>query len=120
MRCLHDLIEELTTERKVRELTEAAIIVGLYKLTKLVWYDEASDMLSELNSLVNDGGQPIGLIGYGYVQLPREVRFYRRAFAEYAEEDWVESFLEKMMSTMKQQFELRGFRTVDMGEPENN
>ena len=118
MRSLHDLIEELTTEKKVRELTMAAIIVGFDKQTKFVWYDEARDMLSELNSLVNDGGKPIGLMGYA--QLPQEVRFYHRPFAEYAEEDWVEGFLKKLMSTMKQHFESQGFSAVDMREPENN
>ena len=65
-----------------------------------------------------DGGKPIGLMGYA--QLPQEVRFYHRPFAEYAEEDWVERFLKRLMSTMKQHFESQGFSAVDMGEPENN
>lgn len=89
-----DLINEMT--REAGRFTRIAIAVGFESKTKFVWaYDEKK--LNTLERLIEDGGEPVGLIAYTVSDIPgsthANLRFHSRVFAEYEGESWAADYL---------------------------
>ena len=89
-----DLINEMT--REAMKFTSIGIAVGFESTTNFVWdYDEKK--LETLERLIEDGGEPIGLIAYIVSDIPgsthANLRFHSRVFAEYTGESWAADYL---------------------------
>src|SRR5262245_58316552 len=99
-RTTKDLIEELRVEgerfqNKTADHSAVALVVGSENKPEFVWNSDRNP-LQKLNSLIEKGGEPVGLIGW-IVTLDeessrRKLRMYSRALQEYAHEEWVGSF----------------------------
>jgi hypothetical protein len=93
MKPLADLVNEL---REMSEgFTATALVVGFEATTDVVW-NRDPDPLGKLKALVEKGGEPVGMIGY--LNQGGVVAFYSRPLEEYAEEDWVQPYLERLLA----------------------
>jgi hypothetical protein len=97
MRSTADLIEELKNESD--RFTRVALVVGFEASTEFVWKGDP-EALEKLNSLVGTGGNPVGMIAY--VFDPESVTYYTRRLEEYANEEWVENYLERLIGTIEE------------------
>jgi hypothetical protein len=88
MRNTSDLINEMQKEAKNAFLV--AIAVGYHDDTKFVFSSE-KEPLRELNSLVKQGGFPIGLLRF--VKENGAIQGSYRPFDEYETEAWVGPYL---------------------------
>ncbi len=120
MRSTKDLVKELTEE--ATKLTMVAIAVGFDRETKFVFHRrdaEKANLLSELNALVEAGGEPIGLVSYLILE-PGNACFYTKPFPEYADESWVDGYLNSLMESVREIAEGMGMRSIPIGQPNRN
>jgi len=88
MRNTADLVREMLAEAKTAFLV--AIAVGFTSETKFV-FSTALRPVEELNSIVKEGGSPIGLLRFD--QEGTGIQGSYRPFAEYSNEAWVNDYL---------------------------
>ena len=110
-RSTEDIVDEMKKEaEKFDRAGIAVVFAGGDETVKvnLVASNE-SDPLSKLNDLVEEGGEPIGLIG---VRL-NPLRVSRRLFTEYEAEEWAHEELELLAEA----FGLRALRKGEENGP---
>lgn len=88
MRKTADLVQEMKNEAKNAWLV--AIAVGFPAETKFV-FSSSSHPLEDLNSLVKNGGSPIGLLRFD--KENSSVQGSYRPFEEYENESWIKEYL---------------------------
>jgi hypothetical protein len=88
MRKTADLVQEMQDEAKTAWLV--AIAVGFENETKFV-FSSGKNPLENLNKLVKLGGAPIGLLRFEKENT--SVQGSYRPFGEYANEQWVTTYL---------------------------
>lgn len=94
------LIEELRAVAVEDGIPFAAIIVGFERTTEFVlWNGDAEAALRDLNEKVERGGEPIGLAGFDLAETGGVIRM--RPFEEYADEEWVDDFLNGLAGDFK-------------------
>jgi len=107
-----DLIDELIEESKYFHFL--AIAVGFDRKTKFVEYNpkrEPHELLAELDSCVEQGGEPIGLIGLS--KLGKKGKMTSKPFIEYADEDWARDYLHTLTIQVAEEGIINGiFRDV--------
>ena len=130
-RTTKDLIDELRAEgerfqNKTADHSAVSLVVRFKNNSELVW-DSDRNPLQKLNSLIEKGGEPVGLIGW-IVALDdeessrRKLRMYSRALQEYAHEEWVGNFLSALCTTCGEQIaKVKGIEVGRrLGDPELN
>lgn len=79
IRTTKDLINELdnavTDQEAAGNSTQTALVIGFDLECKMIFYDE-SDRLNKLNTLVREGGVPLGLIKVA--RVGDDVQFFSR------------------------------------------
>lgn len=111
MRSTRDLIRELETESE--KFTRTALVVGFENRTEFVWANE-ENKLSNLNSFVKDGGEPVGLAGITIND--GSAVFYSRPLEEFKAESWVNDYLEALFGIIKASFLATGkASSMDLG-----
>ena len=96
MRSSRDLIVELNSEAE--QFTAVAIAVGFPQHTEFVFSgDEGS--VTRLDELVRDGGDPVGLLRIVISEALLQVD--ARPFTEYADETWVEDYLQSIAHSLR-------------------
>src|SRR5665647_306202 len=88
MRKTSDLVQEMQEEAKTTWLV--AIVVGFEQDTRFVFSSEKNP-LESLNKFVKTGGAPIGLLRFD--KEFSTVQGSYRPFEEYAQEEWVKTYL---------------------------
>ena len=111
-RTAKDLIDELRAEgerfqNKTADHSAVALVVAFDRNSEFVW-DSERNPLEKLNSLMEKGGEPVGLIGWivAFAEEAgsrRRLRIYSRALQEYASEEWVGNFLSALRKTCGEQ-----------------
>jgi len=111
-RTAKDLIDELRAEgerfqNKTADHSAVALVVAFEKASEFVWNSDRNP-LQKLSSLIEKGGEPVGLLGWIVVlddeeSSKRRLRIYSRALQEYASEEWVGNFLSALCSTCGEQ-----------------
>jgi hypothetical protein len=92
MRKTSDLVNEMLTEAKTTWLV--AIAVGFETETKFV-FSSSTHPLEDLNTLVKNGGAPIGLLRFEKEDTTVQGSF--RPFEEYGNEPWVAGYLSGLL-----------------------
>lgn len=107
-----DLIDELIEESKYFYFL--AIAVGFDRKTRFIEYDskrEPYELLTELDWFVEQGGEPIGLIGF--TKMGKEGKLTSKPFTEYADEDWARDYLHTLTIQVAEEGIINGiFRDV--------
>jgi hypothetical protein len=98
MRTTVDLIEELHAESIGSNV--ASLVVGFGNTTLFVCAN-AEDPLSELNEMIQNGGQPVGIIRMA--QDGPELSLVGRPLEEYAGDDWIRQYLVSLTQTFRDQ-----------------
>jgi hypothetical protein len=82
MRTTRGLIRELADEAE--RLTNLALMIGFEQHAEFVFYEPEGDerLLTELNQLIRQGGEPVGFVGF--LLGDGEGRVYTRAVASMA------------------------------------
>ncbi len=88
MRNTADLVDEMLDEAKKAWLV--AIAVGFHDDTKFI-FSSSKHPLEELNSLVKNGGFPVGLLRFE--KEDGSVQGSYRPFREYEKESWTAAYL---------------------------
>src|SRR5262249_55231898 len=111
-RTTRDLINELRAEgerfqNKTADHSAVALVIAFDRNPEFVW-DSERHPLEKLNSLMEKGGEPVGLIGWivSFAEEAgsrRRLRIYSRALQEYASEEWVGNFLSALRKTCGEQ-----------------
>lgn len=96
MRETADLVGEMLEEAKAAWLV--AIAVGFENDTKFV-FSTQNQPLAALNRLVEKGGHPIGLLRFE--KQSSRVEGSYRPFEEYANEEWVLTYLAGLLDNME-------------------
>jgi hypothetical protein len=93
MRTTLELIEEL--EREAKSFDQIALVVGVQEHTQFVWCSDG-DKVDKLNKLIEQGGEPVGLVG---VRSARDVGcFYLRPLKEYEADETTLAYLKKLQT----------------------
>ncbi len=92
MRKTSDLVNEMLTEAKTTFLV--AIAVGFPTETKFV-FSSAQSPIKNLNTLVQRGGSPIGLLRFEKEKA--EIQGSFRPFIEYETEEWAGKYLSGLL-----------------------
>src|SRR5262249_45415343 len=131
-RTAKDLIDELRAEgerfqNKTADHSAVALVVAFENASEFVWNSDRNP-LQKLSSLIDKGGEPVGLIGWIVVfeddeeTNKRALRMYSRALQEYASEQWVGNFLSALCTTCGEQ--LANEKGIELGrrlgDPELN
>ena len=100
MRTTRGFIRELADEAE--RLTNVALVVGFEQHAEFVFYEPEGDerLLTELNQLIRQGGEPVGFVGF--LLGDGEGRVYTRAVAEHGNESWVHSYLTRLMDRSRE------------------
>jgi hypothetical protein len=94
------LVDELRAVAVDEAIPFVAIIVGLERNTEfVVWSGDAAASLRELNEKTRRGGEAIGLAGFDLAPVGGVVRM--RPFEEYADEEWIDDFLNALTADVK-------------------
>src|SRR5215510_10107317 len=111
-RTAKDLIDELRAEgerfqNKTADHSAVALVVAFENSSEFVWNSDRNP-LQKLSSLIEKGGEPVGLLGWIVVFVDEEgskrrLRIYSRALQEYASEEWVGNFLSALCTTSGEQ-----------------
>jgi hypothetical protein len=104
-RATADLIDEL--RECARKASQTALVVGFEAHTEFVWNDDDKP-LEKLNDLVEQGGEPVGMIGFTLEK--GKGKFHVRPLAEYAGEDWVKDYLLALVSQFRALLPKKGVR----------
>jgi len=111
-RTTSDLIAELIEESK--NFYFLAIAVGFDRKTRFIEYNpkrEPHELLAELDSCVEQGGEPIGLIGF--TKMGKEGKLTSKPITEYADEDWARDYLHTLTIQVAEEGIINGiFRNV--------
>ncbi len=95
MRKTPDLVNEMLAEAKKAWLV--AIVVGFEQDTRFV-FSSIKKPLEELNTLVQRGGSPIGLLRFEKENSQIQGSF--RPFEEYENEEWVKKYLAGLLDNI--------------------
>jgi hypothetical protein len=102
-----DLVEELTAAAGTR--SRAALVVGFDNRTEFVWASDP-DALDVLNTHVQNGGDPVGLVT-GSDDGDGSTTVHARPLAEYEGEEWVEKYLITLLAEVRRSAAASGIVT---------
>jgi hypothetical protein len=102
-----DLVAELTAAAGTR--SRAALVVGFDHRTEFVWASDP-DALDVLNTHVQNGGDPVGLVT-GSNDLDGSTTVRARPLAEYEGEEWVEKYLITLLAEVRRSAAASGIDT---------
>jgi len=77
-----------------------ALVVGFEHGCKLIFHGDP-DRLPQLNTMVRDGGKPIGLVKF--IKMGKEIRFLSKTLIEYKDDPEVAGFLTTFCTIMGKQ-----------------
>jgi hypothetical protein len=97
MRNTADLVNEMLKEAKTTFLV--AIAVGFPDETKFV-FSSAKSPLKDLNTLIQRGGSPVGLLRFEKEKTAIQGSF--RPFAEYEKESWAGEYLAGLLENTRE------------------
>jgi len=103
-----DLVAEL--KEAAADRSHAALVVGFDHRTEFVWADDP-DALHVLNALVENGGDPLGLVT-GYDDGEGATAVHARPLAEYEGEEWVEKYLITLLAEVRRSAAASGIETT--------
>lgn len=96
MRSSRDLIVELNSEAE--HFTAVAVAVGFPYHTEFV-FSGGEGSIARLDELIRDGGEPVGLLSI--LQSEDFVQVKARPLAEYANEIWVQAYLQSVANSLR-------------------
>jgi hypothetical protein len=102
-RTTKELVEELMSESEGTFLT--ALVVGFEHQTKFV-FSNSEEPLKELNEMVENGGEPFGLICC--TQENNILTFLTRPLVEFEDKEGVSDYLNAAIEIMRKIIEYKG------------
>jgi hypothetical protein len=120
MRQLSDLVDQAIAERKPHDFFSPSIVVGFETDTQFVPSGKREKMIAELEALVQDGGEPLGLLGMRQTLGDNSVTPYHKIFAEHAGEEWVSKYFDRLLEAIAIQARLMGARVTPARNAESN
>ncbi len=96
MRTTVDLVSELEAERE--KFFAVALAVDFENSTTFVFGDE-DDKLHKLNTAIEQGGEPIGLLGI--VQIPGSCTIYSRLLQEHSDDQALSLYMDRLCGMFK-------------------
>ena len=106
MRTTSELIGEL--EREAQSFSQIALVVGFQERAQFLWYSDGdkSEKVDKLNHLIQEGGEPIGLVG---VNIAGDIgSFYLRPLQEYETDETTLAYLKKLGSIVARALAAKG------------
>ena len=108
MRSPEELVRELDAE--AGKFSMVAIVVAFDDTSRYVFHDDDPDrMVTELRSMIDASGEPIGLLGYVATEKGSSVSSH--VYDEYASSVWAKPLMDELVANMVEtlnRYEQRG------------